>query len=86
MNGIRNTYLYVCGSQRLLDIRRIYTSAGLKRLTMDNNYWIVTNNVKNSPIKSIKMYSLFSENSQNKDHQSPVMFQDLPRKPIIISK
>ena len=29
MNGIRNTYLYVCGSQRLLDIRRIYTSAGL---------------------------------------------------------
>ena len=32
MNGIRNTYLYVCGSQRLLDIRRIYTSAGLKRL------------------------------------------------------
>ena len=33
MNGIRNTYLYVCGSQRLLDIRRIYTSAGLKRLS-----------------------------------------------------
>ena len=32
MNGIRNTYLYVCGSQRLLDIRRIYPSAGLKRL------------------------------------------------------
>ena len=29
MDGIRNTYLYVCGSQRLLDIRRIYTSAGL---------------------------------------------------------
>ena len=29
MNGIRNTYLYVCGSQRLLNIRRIYTSAGL---------------------------------------------------------
>ena len=29
MNGIRNTYLYVCGSQRLLDIRHIYTSAGL---------------------------------------------------------
>ena len=29
MNGIRNTYLFVCGSQRLLNIRRIYTSAGL---------------------------------------------------------
>ena len=33
MHGIRNTYLHVCGSQRLLDIRRtyiyIYTSAGL---------------------------------------------------------
>ena len=29
MNGIRNTYLYVCGSQRLLNIRRIYMSAGL---------------------------------------------------------
>ena len=36
MNGIRNTYLYVCGSQRLLDIRRIYTSAGLKRLNQLN--------------------------------------------------
>ena len=29
MNGIQNTYLYVCGSQRLLNIRRIYMSAGL---------------------------------------------------------
>ena len=29
MHGIRNTYLYVCKSQRLLDFRRIYTSAGL---------------------------------------------------------
>ena len=32
MNGIRKTYLYVYGSQRLLDIRRVYLSAGLKRL------------------------------------------------------
>ena len=32
MNGIRKTYLYVYGSQRLLDIRRVYQSAGLKRL------------------------------------------------------
>ena len=41
MNGIRNTYLYVCGSQRLLDIRRIYTSAGLIGLSVqitDFNY------------------------------------------------
>ena len=39
MNGIRNTYLYVCGSQRLLDIRRIYTSAGLIGLKLhDNDY------------------------------------------------
>ncbi len=34
MNGIRNTYSYVCGPQRLLDIRRIYTSAGLIGLTL----------------------------------------------------
>ena len=32
MNGIRKTYLYVYGSQRILDIRRVYQSAGLKRL------------------------------------------------------
>ena len=37
MNGIRNTYLYVCGSQRLLNIRRIYTSAGLIGLNVDLN-------------------------------------------------
>ena len=55
-------------------------------ITRDNNYCIVTNNVQNSPIKSIKMYSLFSENSKNNDHQSLVTFQDLLRKPIIISK
>ena len=36
MNGIRNTYLYVCGSQRLLNIRRIYTSAGLIGLTSED--------------------------------------------------
>ena len=34
MNGIRNTYLYVCGSHRLLNIRRMYTSAGLIGLNM----------------------------------------------------
>ena len=55
-------------------------------IARDNNYWIVTNNVQNSPIKSIKMYSLFSVNSKNKDYQSPVTLQDLPRKPIVISK
>ena len=53
-------------------------------IARDNNYWIATNNVKNSPIKSIKMYSSFSVNSKNKDYQSPVTFQDLPRKPIVI--
>ena len=31
-NGIRKMYLYVYGSQRLLDIRCVYQSAGLKRL------------------------------------------------------
>ena len=42
MNGIRNTYLYVCGSQRLLNIRRIYTSAGLIKadLTLDGKLCI----------------------------------------------
>ena len=55
-------------------------------ITRDNNYWIVTNNVQSSQIKSIKMYSLFSENSKNKDQWSPVMFQDIPRKRNIISK
>ena len=56
----------------------------IMHITRNNNYWIVSNNVQNSPIKSIKMNSLFSENSKNKAHQSPVTFQDLPRKPIII--
>ena len=37
MNGIRKTYLYVYGSQRLLDIRWVYQSAGLKRLTQPFN-------------------------------------------------
>ena len=55
-------------------------------IARDNNYWIVTKSVQNSRIKSIKMYSLFSENSKHKDHQSPVMFQDLPSKPIVVSK
>ena len=55
-------------------------------IARDNNYWIVTNSVQNSPIKSIKMYSSFSVNSTNKDYQSPVTFQDLSRKPIVISK
>ena len=45
MNGIRNTYLYVCGSQRLLDIRRIYPSAGLKRL-MHMPSWLSLDKIK----------------------------------------
>ena len=45
-------------------------------ITRDNNYWIVTNNVQSRQIKSIKMYSLFSENSTNKDPYSPVTFRD----------
>ena len=40
MNGIRNTYLYVCGSQRLLNIRRIYTSAGLIGLMSIKNMFL----------------------------------------------
>ena len=42
MNGIRNTYLYVCGSQRLLNIRRIYTSAGLIGLIVFRKIYTIT--------------------------------------------
>ena len=56
------------------------------RITRDNNYWIVTNNVQSSQIKSIKMYSLFSENSTNEDPYSPVTFQNTPFKPNTILK
>ena len=37
-------------------------------ITNDNNFWIVTHNMQNSPIKSIFMYSFFSGNSKNIGH------------------
>ena len=55
-------------------------------ITRDNNYSRVTNNVQNSQIKSIKMYSLFSENSTNKDPHSPVTLQNTLHKPNTILK